>query len=140
MFKSVNLLRLNNGQEILSELNKYCEKKGITSGIILGIIGSLENVKFGTAPKDGKWGWDFDEYEGHLSILSAQGSLSVHEGEKIFHIHMCAIDPLKPGQLIGGHLEEGITWATVEIYIGELNYQLERDVDPESGLTALRTT
>ncbi len=115
MFKSVNLLRLNRGQEILSELAKYCEKKGITSGIILGIIGSLEKVKFGTAPKDGKWGWDFDEFEGHLSILSGQGSLSVHEGEKIFHIHMCAIDPLKPGQLIGGHLEEGIIWATVEI-------------------------
>ncbi|MBU2534772.1 MAG: PPC domain-containing DNA-binding protein [Chloroflexota bacterium] len=140
MFKSVNLLRLNRGQEILSELARYCEKKGITSGIILGIIGSLEKVKFGTAPKDGKWGWDFDEFEGHLSILSGQGSLSVYEGEKIFHIHMCAIDPLKPGQLIGGHLEEGIVWATVEIYIGELSYQLERDVDPESGLTALRTT
>lgn len=140
MFKSVNLLRLGHGQEILSELTKYCDKKGITSAIIIGIIGSVEKVKFGTAPKDGKWGWDFDEYEGHLSILSAQGSLSVHEGEKIFHIHMCAIDPLKPGQLIGGHVEEAITWATVEIYIGELAYQLERDVDPESGLSALRTT
>ena len=108
VFKSVNLLRLSHGQEILSELSSYCQKKGITSAIILGIIGSLEKVKFGTAPKDGKWGWDFDEYEGHLSILSAQGSLSVHEGEKIFHIHMCAIDPLKPGQLIGGHVEEAI--------------------------------
>ena len=140
MFKSVNLLRLNRGQEVLSELTSYCEKKGITSALILGIIGSLEKVKFGTAPKDGKWGWDFDEFEGHLSILSGQGSLSVHEGEKIFHIHMCAIDPQKPGYHIGGHLEEGIVWATVEIYIGELSYQLEREVDSESGLTALRTT
>lgn len=140
MFKSVNLLRLENDQELLSELTRYCEKKGITSAIILGIIGSVEKVKFGTAPKDGTWGWDFDEYEGHLSILSAQGSLSVYEGEKMFHIHMCAIDPLKPGQLIGGHLEEAITWATVEIYIGELNYQLERDMNPESGLSSLRTT
>ena len=140
MFKSVNLLKLNQGQELLNELARYCEKKGITSAIILGIIGSLEKAKFGTAPKDGKWGWDFDEYEGHLSILSAQGSLSVYEGEKIFHIHMCAIDPLKPGQLIGGHVEEAIVWATVEIYIGELSYQLERDFDPEVGLTALRTT
>jgi len=140
MFKSVNLLRLNHGQEILSELAQYCQKKGITSAIILGIIGSIEKVKFGTAPKDGKWGWDFDEYEGHLSILSGQGSLSVHEDEMIFHIHMCLIDPTKPGELIGGHLEEGIVWATVEIYIGELSYQLERIIDPETGLSALRTT
>lgn len=54
MFKSVNLLRLNRGQELLNEFARYCEKKGITSAIILGIIGSLEKAKFGTAPKDGK--------------------------------------------------------------------------------------
>ncbi|MFQ5996096.1 MAG: PCC domain-containing protein [Dehalococcoidales bacterium] len=47
MFKSVNLLRLNHGQEILSELTKYCQKKGITSAIIIGIIGSIEKAKFG---------------------------------------------------------------------------------------------
>jgi predicted DNA-binding protein with PD1-like motif len=75
MLKSVNLLRLNHGQEVLSELTNYCREKGISSAIILGTIGSLERVKFGTARKDGKWGWDYDEYEGHLSILSGQGSL-----------------------------------------------------------------
>jgi predicted DNA-binding protein with PD1-like motif len=140
MLKSVNLLRLNHGQEVLSELTNYCREKGISSAIILGIIGSLERVKFGTARKDGKWGWDYDDYEGHLSILSGQGSLSILEGEIIFHIHMCLIDPEKPGESIGGHLEEGIVWATVEIYIGELSYQLERIIDSETGGSALRTT
>jgi predicted DNA-binding protein with PD1-like motif len=53
---------------------------------------------------------------------------------------MCLIDPLKPGQLIGGHIEEGIVWATVEIYIGEVDYQLERFIDPDTGLSFLRTT
>jgi len=66
MFKSVNLLRLNHGQELLTELRKYCQKKGITSAIILGIIGSLESVKFGSAPKDGKFGFNYDEYQGHI--------------------------------------------------------------------------
>ncbi len=140
MFKSVNLLRLDEGKEVLTELAAYCKKKGITSGIILGIIGSLEKAKFGTAPKDGTWGWDMDEYEGHLSILASQGSLSMYEGEMIFHIHMCLCDPLKPGQLIGGHLEEGIVWATTEVYIGELPYQLEREFDEAKGLSFLRTT
>jgi predicted DNA-binding protein with PD1-like motif len=58
----------------------------------------------------------------------------------IFHIHMCLIDPEKPRESIGGHLEEGIVWATVEIYIGELSYQLDRIIDPETGGSALRTT
>lgn len=140
MFKTVNLLRLNHGQELLTELTKYCQKKGITSAIILGIIGSLEKVRFGTAPKDGKWGFNYDEYTGHMSILSGQGSLSVYEGEMIFHIHMCLIDPQKPGQLIGGHLEGATVWATTEIYLGELNYQLQRQFDKEIGMSALRTT
>lgn len=140
MFKMVNLLRLNHGQELLTELTKYCQKKGITSAIILGIIGSLEKVRFGTAPKDGKWGFSYDEYTGHMSILSGQGSLSVYEGEMIFHIHMCLIDPQKPSQLIGGHLEGATVWATTEIYLGELNYQLQRQFDKEIGMSALRTT
>ena len=54
IFKSVNLLRLNQGQEVLSALTEYCQNKGITSAIVLGCIGSLENAKFGTAPTDGK--------------------------------------------------------------------------------------
>ncbi|MEE9399500.1 MAG: PPC domain-containing DNA-binding protein [Dehalococcoidales bacterium] len=140
MFKSLNVLRLKHGQEVLTELTSYCQKKGITSAMILGTVGSLEKVKFGTAPKDGKWGWGFDEFEGHLSILSGQGTLSIEKGEMVFHIHLCLIDPLKPGELIGGHIEEGITWATVEINIGELDYQLQREIDPETGLSAIRTT
>ncbi len=140
MFKSVNLLRLNNGQEILSALKDYCQEKGITSAIILGCIGSLENAKFGTARRDGNWGFSYDEYSGHMSILAGQGSLSRYEDELIFHLHMVLIDPEKPGELIGGHLEEGNVWATVEIYIGELDYQLERDFDKLIGMSALRTT
>ena len=140
MFKSVNLLRLNQGQEVLSALSNYCQKKSITSAIILGSIGSLESAKFGTARRDGNWGFSYDEYTGHMSILSSQGSLSKYEDELIFHIHMVLIDPEKPGQLIGGHLEEGNVWATMEIYIGELDYQLERDFDNTIGMSALRTT
>lgn len=139
MFKSINVLRLNHGQELLTQLNKYCENKGINSAVILGIIGSLEKAKLGTVRKDGKWGQACNEYEGCMSILSGQGSLSEYEGKKIFHVHMCLIDPQKPGELIGGHLHEATVWATVEVYIGELDYQLYREFDPVIGRTALRT-
>ena len=42
--------------------------------------------------------------------------------------------------MIGGHVEEAIAWATVEIAIGELPYQLTRIKDKETGLTAVKTT
>ena len=41
---------------------------------------------------------------------------------------------------IGGHLEEAVAWAMTEIYIGELDYQLYRDFDPEISQSAVRTT
>ena len=145
MFKSVNLLRLGQGQELLTELRNYCEKKSITSGLILGMIGSFESVTFlKMARRDAKTGSqlkeEHDEYRGRLSILSGQGSLSKYNGERIFHIHMCIKDFQKPEEFIGGHLERAIVRATAEIYIGELSYQLERDFDPQMGISILRTT
>ena len=140
MFKSVRVLRLNHGQELLNELTNYCKRKNITSAIILGMIGSLERADLGTAPKNGKYGQEHDEYTGHLSVLSSQGSLCLYDGEMIFHIHMALIDPHKPGQLIGGHLHGATVWATIEIYIGELDYQLYREFDPVIGRAALRTS
>ena len=140
MFKSVNLLRLNHGQEIITELDRYCKRKGIKSAVILGIIGSLEYIKFGLPPKDGSFGYGYEEYKGNVSILSGQGTLSMYNRKKFFHVHVIASDPLKPGYLIGGHVEAAITWATVEIAIGELPYQLGRIRDKETGLTAIKTT
>ena len=140
MFKSVNLLRLDNGQEVLSELTSYCKRKGISSAIILGIVGSLEKGRFGTPATDGKWHSQHNDYSGHMSILSSQGSLSTYKGEMIFHIHMVLIDPARPEMMIGGHLEEGIVWATTEIYIGELTYQLQRTFDEKLNAPMLTTT
>jgi len=54
MFKSINVLRLNHGQELSTQLNKYYENKGFNSAVILGINEALEKTKLGTARKDGK--------------------------------------------------------------------------------------
>jgi len=75
-----------------------------------------------------------------MPILSGQGSLSEYEGKQIFHIHMCLIGPQKPGELIGGHLHEATVWATVEVYIGELDFQLKRDFYKEVGSSVMHTT
>lgn len=139
MFKSVRVLRFGPGQELLTELHNYCERKNITSAVILGMIGSLETVELGTARKDGEYGQDHDKYTGHLSVVSSQGSLCLHEGKRAFHIHMALVDPQKPGQFIGGHVHGATVWSTYETYIGELDYQLHREIDPVTGRPVLRT-
>ena len=139
MFKSVNVLRLSRSQKLLSELTSYCREKNISSAIILGIIGSLESATFGTqaaGKKPGTYVWE--DHQGPLTILSSHGSLSEFEDKNIFHIHMGVVDA--EGKTLGGHLQDAVVWALVEIYIGELDYQLCRDYDPESGQSAVRTT
>lgn len=147
MYKSINLLRLNHGQKLVDELTKYCEKKNISSGLIIGIIGSLESVRLAKPRENVKqlgvdkgFGHDYEKFEGPWSVLSGQGSISVFEGEKMFHIHLSLSTPKVGGQMIGGHLVEADIWNTLEIYIGELPYQLQRQFDPQIGMSALITT
>ena len=42
--------------------------------------------------------------------------------------------------MMGGHLVEAEVKNTLEIYIGEPDYQLRREFDPKFGMSALITT
>ncbi len=147
MFKSINLLRLEHGQKLIGGLTDYCQKKNISSAIILGVIGSLEKVRFAKAREnitqlgvDKSFGHDYEEFGGPWSVLSGQGSLSVYEGEKMLHIHLSLSAPKVGGEIIGGHLVEADIWNTLEIYIGEPDYQFHREFDANIGMSALMTT
>ncbi|MFQ6121979.1 MAG: PPC domain-containing DNA-binding protein [Dehalococcoidales bacterium] len=147
MLKSINLLRLDHGQKLIGALSDYCQKKNISSAIILGIIGSLESVRFAKPRENIKqlgvekgFGHDYEEFEGPWSVPSGQGSLSVFEGEKVFHIHLSLSSPKVGGEMIGGHLVEADVWNTLEIYIGEPDYQLRREFDHKIGMSALIST
>ena len=144
MFKSINLLRLGHGVNLIGELTDYCNKKNISSAIILGVIGSLGSVRIGKQPTakqgvDETFGHDYEEFEGPWNVLSGQGSLSVFENEKVFHIHLTLRHNIE-GKMMGGHLVEAEVKNTLEIYIGEPDYQLRREFDPKLGMSALITT
>ena len=147
MYKSVNLLRLNHGQKLIAELTEYCQRKNISSGLIIGIIGSLESVRLAKPRENVKqlgvdkgFGHDYEEYEGPWSVLSGQGSISVFEDEMMLHIHLSLSSPKVGAEMIGGHLVEAGVWNTLEIYVGELPDQLRREMDPNIGQSALFTT
>ncbi len=144
MFKSINLLRLEQGHKLIGGLTDYCHRKNISSAIILGIIGSLGSVRFAKQPTakqgvDQTFAHDYEEFEGPWNVLSGQGSLSVFEDEKVFHIHL-VLRHIIEGEFMGGHLIEAEVKNTLEIYIGEPDYQLRREFDPKFGMSALVTT
>ena len=135
MFKKVHVFRVKPKQEIVNETANYCRQNGISSGVVIGIIGSVESAKLNFLKElPGKY--KTEEYKGPLEIVCAQGSVALKDSELIAHIHMQLSGT---DECQGGHLVEGIVFSTAEVMIGELDYQLYRYADSYTGLNELKS-
>ncbi len=133
MFKKVHVFRVKPEQELLAEIAHHCHEHGISSGVVIGIIGSVEIIRLNfLVGLPGKY--DSVDYPGPLEIVCAQGSVALKNDETIIHIHIQL-----SGQDIcrGGHLAEATVFSTAEVTIGELDYQLRRQSDSYTGLNEL---
>jgi len=133
VFKKIHAFRIKPKQELLAGITSYCQEHQVTSGIVLGIIGSAEKARLNFLMElPGKY--QSVDFNGPLEIVCAQGSVALKDTVPIVHIHiqlstqeMCA----------GGHLAEAIIFSTAEVTIGELDYQLHRQADDYTGLNEL---
>jgi predicted DNA-binding protein with PD1-like motif len=133
LFKKVHVFRVQPGQELLTDIASYCNKNNITSGVIIGIIGSLEKARLSFLVRlPGEY--IPVDYAGPLEIVCAQGSVASGEDSHIIHIHIQISDQ---EVCRGGHLVEARVFSTAEVVIGELDYQLHRAVDEYTGLNEL---
>jgi predicted DNA-binding protein with PD1-like motif len=133
LFKQVHIFRIKPGQELLTEINRYCSEHKIFSGIIIGIIGSLNNATLNYIVElPGKY--QGKDYQGPLEIVCAQGSVALKDGLPIIHIH---IQLSRQDGCYGGHLAEATIFSTAEVVIGELDYQIKRQLDSYTGLNEL---
>jgi predicted DNA-binding protein with PD1-like motif len=133
LFKKIHIFRVKPGQELLDEISRYCHEHEITSGVIIGIIGSVKNAKLNFLKElPGKY--DTVDYRGPLEIVCAQGSVALKDNSTITHIHIQL-----SGQDIcsGGHLVQATVFSTAEVTIGSLDYQLRRQTDSFTGLNEL---
>jgi len=120
-------------QELLSAITNYCSEHNISSGVIIGVIGSVENVRINYLMSlPGKY--ESVDYPGPLEIVCAQGSVALKDDSPILHIH---IQVSGRDVCRGGHLAEAIVYSTAEVIIGELDYQLRRETDDYTGLNEL---
>lgn len=133
MFKKVHVFRVKPKQELLSEIAHYCREYGISSGVVIGIIGSVESAQLNfLTGLPGKY--DSVDYSGPLEIVCAQGSVALKNNDPVIHIHIQL-----SGQDIcrGGHVVRATVFSTAEVTIGELDYQLRRQADSYTGLNEL---
>ena len=134
MFKKIHVFRIKPKQELASEITRYCRQNGISSGVVIGIIGSVESARLNFLKElPGKY--ETEEYQGPLEIVCAQGSVALKDAELIVHVHIQLSDSDK---CRGGHLVEAKVFSTAEVMIGELDYQLYRRTDDYTGLNELQ--
>ena len=133
MFKKIYMFRVKPKQELVSEIIGYCRQNNISSGVIVGIIGSVESAKLNFLEElPGKY--VTKEYKGPLEIVCAQGSVALKDSQVIVHVH-AQLSGISGCQ--GGHLVEAKIFSTAEVVIGELDYQLHRYADDYTGLNEL---
>ena len=133
MFKKIHTFRVKPDSELFSAIADYCKKKNITSGHVLGIIGSLKRATLNFV-QELPARYDGVDYDGPLEIVCAQGSVALKDNDLILHIHM-QISSKEISR--GGHLAEATVLSTAEVVIGELDYQIKREFDSYTGLNEL---
>jgi len=132
-FTRVHVFRVRPQQELLDAVTSYCRQHAITSGIVIGIIGSVTRARLNyLMALPGKY--DGVEYPGPLEIVSAQGSIALKDSNPMTHIHIQLADKTRG---YGGHLVTAEVFSTAEVTIAELDYQLGRRFDDYTGLNEL---
>ena len=121
-------LRLKPGQDLLLELEKVVQERGIEAACVLTCVGSLTRAVLRFANQG-----QSTELTGHFEIVSLTGLLSRHGS----HFHIAISDG--EGKTIGAHLMEGSrVYTTAEIVLGVFpEYSFLRTFDPETGYPEL---
>jgi hypothetical protein len=128
-FDQAYVLRLEQGEEIVATLRRFCQEQGVTGGWVMG-IGTVRQATLSYfVLAEGVY--HHTELSGDHEITSLMGNISVMEGEGYPHLHATLSDA--GCNLRGGHLSAGVISATGELVVTPFGETLERRLSPESG-------
>ena len=118
--------RLVPGQDLKQSLENIRDKNGLKSGVVLCLVGSLDEAVLRMADGNKK------TIKGPLEIVSATGTIA-NNG---IHLHLAVAD--SQGNVMGGHLMTGCpVHTTVEICILCPDMVFKRVLDSETGYREL---
>lgn len=70
-----------------------------------------------------------------VEVLSLLGDIALNDDEPEVHAH--AVVGCRDGSTLGGHLQQGVVWPTLEVVVEETPAHLHKRVDPETGLALI---
>lgn len=128
--KQEAVIRLDDGDEIVSSLKSVCKREGIGSALVSGIGAArkVEIAHYDTRERR----YNSIKLEGMLEIVSLSGNISMLGGEPSPHLHM-AISK-SDFSTFSGHLMSAEIYPTCEIVLFQLGAKVERKPDKKTGL------
>ena len=127
-------IRMDRGDEIISNLLEICEKESIPSAIFSGIGGCQSAELQVFIPETGSF--ETEQLEGMLELVSLNGNVVRDADGKLYHHTHALFSFKKDGQhgMAGGHLK-----ATTVLYTAEIELRptvggaIGMKFDPETG-------
>lgn len=147
-FESVYVVRLLPGTEVVAAVEEFAVREGITQGVILSMLGTLDQGAFRN-PRPDTWLPIQREYEGAdqidtqaferpVEIVGGAGNIFPLGESVMAHIHMLV--SFDGARTMAGHLFRGRVWTQGEIVIGKIAGidQVRRQHEGETGLPQLQ--
>ena len=116
------VLRLDPGEEILTQLRVLAEREDIRFAAVQG-LGAVNDFTVGVFHTDTKV-YESRRHQGAYEITSLTGTVDRMAGSFYAHLHT----------VLGGHLNEARISATGELVLTLIDGELDREKSPEVGL------
>ena len=123
------------GDELAEGLLQFAKEQRLSSASFKA-VGALSSVRLGW------FSWESKRYEPSVTLdeqvelLSLIGDIALKDGQPVVHAH--AVIGRKDGTAHGGHLLKAYIRPTCEVVLTESPVQLQKFIDPESGLALIR--
>jgi len=129
-FKDGYLARLMRGEEVTEQLERFLKEKGIKAGSVTG-IGGIENAELGYYDLPSRT-YNRKIISGNLELIHYGGNITLVDGEPFIHAHAVVSGPdFIPAS---GHFFSAKVAITGEFIINPADWNLERKLDPSTGL------
>jgi hypothetical protein len=133
-FGSKTVLRLDEGEEIVSSITAVCKQEHITAATVSG-IGFTTEMKVRIYDKD-RDEFLFQTLTGSMEITSLTGNVLEADNGLFTHLHIMAAD--RTMSIRGGHLVSCVIGATGEIVIEALDGTVTRGESDDFRLGTMR--
>ena len=129
------VIKLERGEKVLATLINFCEKRGITGGV-LHAIGAVKNTEIGYYNLE-KREYFFKLIPEDREVASMTGNIALVDGKPFVHAHAVLSSMDDTLSCIGAHIKEAEVAVTLEVYLTPFPVTFERKYDEDTGLKLL---